>query len=227
MTTTLREHLRDQPLGYVLNVLSARARNLAEGNDETVAALGRVANVVGARLVLAGGAAVIWHGYESTTDDRVFLIDDPDLNRLEQRLTGDALWERLVSLRCAYVYRPTRVRVDFLVTGHAIAPEKSYLCPKLDELEIAGVVEGVSVVGLHDLMWLKLVAGRMRDLVDVMELCKLHLALVDPDRVLRRPHCEDEGQRNKLAEIWHKAPIELANEARLGQGANHQLKVQN
>jgi hypothetical protein len=58
----------------------------------------------------------------------------------------------------------------------------------------------------------------MRDLADLMELCKLHLANVSVDRVLRRLALEDEDLREKFNEILKKAPIEIANEQRLGQG---------
>lgn len=205
-------------MGYVLNVLCGMTSELAKGNDPTVAALRRAAEEISARVLLVGGAAVIRHGYERTTIDRDFLVGYRDVERLAEHLMDDPDWERLEIRRYAFLYRPTTVQVDFLVTRDLMDLGRPYLFPDLDDVETADEVEGVPVVGLHDLLWLKLLAGRMRDLADMMELCKLHLAQVDPDRVLRRLQREDEDLREKLVEILKKAPIELANEARLGQG---------
>jgi hypothetical protein len=58
----------------------------------------------------------------------------------------------------------------------------------------------------------------MQDLADIMQLCKLHLNEIQPDRVLAPLHTEDEDLRMTFLEILRKAPIEIANEQRLGQG---------
>jgi hypothetical protein len=124
--------------------------DLAKGKDATVAALGRVAEGIGARIVLVGGAAVICHGYERTTTDRDFLVGYRDVDRLAERLMDDSDWERLEIRRYAFVYSPTSVQVDFLVTRDLMDLGRPYLFPDLEDIETADEIEGVPVVGLHD-----------------------------------------------------------------------------
>jgi hypothetical protein len=51
-----------------------------------------------------------------------------------------------------------------------------------------------------------------------MELVKLHLNEIVPERVLSRLDALDEERKAKFLEILAKAPQEIANERRLGQG---------
>ncbi len=94
----------------------------------------------------------------------------------------------------------------------------------MSSFELVEPVSGIPVIGFNDLLWLKLQAGRMRDLADIMQLCKIHLGKIDPDRVLRRLLPEDTDLRDTLLDIIRKAPIEIANEQRLGQGLHPNYK---
>lgn len=200
--------------------------DVSKGRDKTVQALRSVAEAERARIVVVGGLAVIRHGYERTTTDRDFLVDYRDVARLADRLMDIADWERLEIRQYAFIHRPTNVHVDFLVSRDLMQLGLPYYFPDLDKLETAGEVSGIPVIGLHDLLWLKLVAGRMQDLADIMQLCKLHLDKIDPERVLKHVQPEDQHLRERLMDILRRAPQELESEARLGQGIGAQKEAQ-
>jgi hypothetical protein len=78
-------------------------------------------------------------------------------------------------------------------------------------------VGGVPLEGLHCLLYWKLQSGLMRDLGDIMELCKCHLDVIDAESVVS-PLEGDDQLRTTFLDILRKAPLEIANERRLGQG---------
>jgi hypothetical protein len=221
---TFPERLRALPFGEMMEALATMVDNLADGTDEVIAAAGKVFEEVGANAVIVGGAAVIRHGYPRPTQDRDFLIDYHVVGNLADRLEHDPDWERLEIRQYAFRHRSTGIQIDFLVSGDLIQMGRPYLFPSADEVETDSSIENIPVVGLHDLMWLKLLAGRMQDLADIMQLCKIHLGKIDPDRVLRRLQPEDDDLRQTMLEIMRKAPIEIANERRLGQGLHPDYK---
>jgi len=199
-------------------VMLSMVDDLSAGTDEAIAALRAHADAVGARLLLIGGVAVIRHGYRRTTKDRDLLVSHRQVGQLADRLMDDPAWERLEVRQYAFLHRATGMPVDFLVSGDLMQVGRPYVFPDPADLEMVEGIEGVPCVGLHELLYLKLLAGRMRDLADVMELVKLHLAEVNADRVLARIHPEDSDFREQFLAILKQAPIELANERRLGQG---------
>ena len=224
MIQTLRQTLDTLPLGGKLNLLLGMASDLSEGHDATVAALREHADAIGARLLLVGGVAVIRHGYARTTSDRDVLVSHGDAPKLADRLTDDPQWERLEVRQWAFLYRPTGIAVDFLVSGDLMQLGRPYLFPRPENLEAVEGVEGVGVIGLHDLLYFKLMAGRMQDLADAMQLCKLHLNEVSAERVLAPIQPEDDDLRQKFLDLLAQAPIEIANEQRLGQGIVYKRK---
>jgi hypothetical protein len=169
------------------------------------------------KLLLVGGAAVNLHGYERTTMDRDFLVGYQDARALAERLMDSPDWERLEIREYAFSHLPTGVQVDFLVTRNLITLGRPYCFPDLEQLETAVSIEGVPVIALHDLLFLKLLAGRMQDLADAMELVKRHLHEIEPERVVGRLEPEDSDLRQTFLDLVAKAPIELANERRHGQ----------
>jgi hypothetical protein len=221
MTRTLVETLETLPPAAVMRILLSMVDEMANGKDETVAALRSHAEAVGARILLVGGAAVIVHGYRRTTDDRDFLVHHRQVRDLAERLMDDPDWERLVIRQYAFVYRPTGVQVDFLVSGDLIQWGRPYYFPDPEQVETVAGVEGIAAIGLHELMFLKLLADRMQDLADIMELVKRHQGAIDPQRVVARLEKEDDDLREKFMEILRQAPIELANERRFGQQNVH------
>ncbi|HEX4132205.1 MAG TPA: hypothetical protein VHZ24_19400 [Pirellulales bacterium] len=198
--------------------------DIVAGRDASLEALQIEASAIGVRTVVVGGVAVIRHGYRRTTTDRDVLIDFRDAPRLADRLMESSDWERLEIRQYAFLHKPTNMVVDFLVSGDLVQLGRPYLFPFIDKIETVEPVGGIPVIGLHDLLWLKLLAGRMRDLGDMMELCKLHLGNIEPDRVLASLEPEDDDLRQTMLEIIRKAPIEIANERRLGQGLHPDYK---
>lgn len=194
--------------------------DLLAGRDPTMAVLRGHADSVGTRLVLVGGVAVIAHGYQRTTKDRDVLVDYRAVRTLADRLMDDPDWERLELREYAFIYRPTGIPVDFLVSRDLIQMGRPYYFPDLESVEVVPElqVEGVPVIGLHDLLYFKLLAGRSQDIADIMALLKSHLKTIDPQRVVGGFEREDDDLRQQFLELLRKAPLEIANERRLGQG---------
>jgi hypothetical protein len=190
---------------------------IKSGHDETVRALKSHADALSARIVLVGGLAVIKHGYERTTIDRDFLVGFGDAHPLADRLMDDSNWERLEIRQYAFLYRPTEVCVDFLVSRDLIQLGRHYRFPDLEQVETLEGIEGIPVIGLYDLLFLKLLAGRMKDLADIMELVKRHPGAIDAGKITSRLEREDADLIEQFEEILRQAPIELANERRLGR----------
>jgi len=176
------------------------------------------ADKLAVNLVAVGGVAVIRHGYERTTTDRDVLVSYKQAKEFGIHLWDHPDWQRLEIREYAFVYRPTGVMVDFLVGRDLISFGHPYYFPEPDEVEQVGAIEGIPVVGLHDLLYFKILAGRLRDLGDAMELVKLHLDQIEPERILSRLDPLDEERKAKFIEILRDAPKEIANERRLGQG---------
>jgi hypothetical protein len=192
--------------------------DIARGHDTTLRMLREEADKLGVSLVAVGGVAVIRHGYERTTKDRDVLVSYRHAKRLGEHLWDHPNWERLEIAEYAFVYRPTGIKVDFLVGRDLMTLGQPYYFPEPDEVEKDKPVEQVPVVGLHDLLYFKLLAGRLQDLADIMQLIKLHLDKIEPERILSKLDPLDEERKDKFLEILRDAPKEIANERRLGQG---------
>lgn len=220
MAQALSQVLEEMPPVLARKVCLDMLRDLSSGIDPTIAALRTQADSVGVAFLLVGGVAVIMHGYRRTTEDRDIFISYKHANTLADRLMDDSDWERLEIRQYAFLHRPTGVTVDFLVSRDLIQMGRPYYFPDFEAAEVAPHlrVEGVPVIGLHDLLFFKLMAGRMQDLADIMELCKCHLDVVDAQRVVGALEREDDDLRQTFLDILKKAPIEIANERRLGQG---------
>jgi hypothetical protein len=220
MTKSLNQFLDELPPAVAMKVCLDMLHDLSSGVDPTIAALRTEADSLGVRLLLVGGVAVIMHGYRRTTDDRDVFVSYKQVSGLADHLMDHPEWERLEIRQHAFLHRPTGVTVDFLVSRDLIQWGRPYYFPDIESVEIAShlQVEGVPVIGLHDLLYFKLLAGRLQDMADIMQLCKAHLKEIDPQRVVGSLEKADDDLRQKFLELLRQAPIELANERRLGQG---------
>jgi hypothetical protein len=145
---------------------------------------------MGVRHALVGGLAVGAQGWPRTTKDVVFLVDE---GAFERRPGGIVL-----------------LRVPFEIGG---VPVDS-LAPRDDEpflaqaRDAATKSQGIPVLGVEALVYMKLKASRLRDQVDVVELlkagtdeeaCRRWLAQHAPDMLPRfeplaeRARIEDDG----------------------------------
>ena len=110
---------------------------------------------LGIRYALAGGLAVGAHGYIRATVDVDFLV-------------GDEAFEHqgsLVTFKAGVPIEVNGVRIDYL--------SPISLGPQLEEvLDHPTVNEGLAIVPIEVLIYMKLAAKRRKDLVDVVELVK-------------------------------------------------------
>src|SRR5437667_12392602 len=113
-------------------------------------------NQLGIRYALAGGLAVGAHGYVRATVDVDFLV-------------GEEAFEHqgpLVAFKAGVPIEVDGVRIDYL------SPVS--LGPQLEEvLDHPPMNEGLAMVPIEVLIYMKLAAKRRRDLVDVIELVKV------------------------------------------------------
>ena len=113
-------------------------------------------NHLGIRHALAGGLAVGAHGYIRATTDVDFLVG-------EEAFEHEGL---LVTFKAGVPIEVDGVRIDYL------SPVS--LGPQLEEvLNHPPMNEGLAVVPIEVLIYMKLVAKRRKDLVDVIELVKV------------------------------------------------------
>jgi hypothetical protein len=111
---------------------------------------------LGIRNALAGGLAVGAHGYVRATTDVYFLV-------------GDEAFEHhgaLVTFKAGVPIEVDGIRIDYLSPASLGAQLEAVL----DNPPIDG---GLGVVPIEVLVFMKLTAGRRRDLLDVVELIKI------------------------------------------------------
>ncbi len=112
-------------------------------------------NHLGIRYALAGGLAVGAHGYIRATSDVDFLVG-------EEAFEHQGL---LVAFKAGVPIEVDGIRIDYL--------SPTSLGPQLEEvLNHPPMSEGLAVVPIEPLIYMKLVAKRRKDLVDVIELVK-------------------------------------------------------
>lgn len=110
---------------------------------------------LGIRHALAGGLAVGAHGYVRATTDVDFLVG-------EEAFDHQGL---LVAFKAGVPIEVGGIRIDYL--------SPAALGPQMEEvLNHPPVSEGLAVVPIEALIYMKLVARRRRDLVDVIELVR-------------------------------------------------------
>jgi hypothetical protein len=110
---------------------------------------------LGIRYALAGGLAVGAHGYIRTTVDVDFLV-------------GEEAFEHhglLVTFKPGVPIEVDGIRIDY-VSSISLGPQME------EALDQAPISEGLAVVPIEVLIYMKLVAKRRKDQVDVIELIK-------------------------------------------------------
>lgn len=107
---------------------------------------------------LAGGLAVGAHGYPRTTDDVDFLVGDEAFEKHEGGF---------VTLKLPLI-AIDNVRVDFVSIDESKGEERQ-LRPAVDEPHLSN---GIPIIPLTALVYMKLKAGRQKDTADLVELLK-------------------------------------------------------
>jgi hypothetical protein len=110
---------------------------------------------LGIRYALAGGLAVGAHGYVRATVDVDFLVGEEAFDHQGP----------LVAFKAGVPIEVDGIRIDYL--------SPSSLGPQMEEvLDHPRISEGLAIVPIEALIYMKLVANRRRDMVDVVELVK-------------------------------------------------------
>ena len=141
-----RTRRKELDLDAALSAVSPAVRDAAREAAQELTRLG-------IRHVLCGGLAVGAYGYPRATKDVDFLV-------------GDEAFEHhgtIVTLRAPFQVRG--VAVDSV----PVPSESPFLAKELDRYRPG---EGPSVVSLGALVFMKLLAGRKRDIADITELMK-------------------------------------------------------
>ena len=150
---------------------------------------------------VAGGMAMVAHGYDRTTVDVDILLTAEGLERAHRELQGlgyVAPFSGSKNLRDT----STGVRIEFLLAGHFPGDGKPKPVAFPDPATVAVQKEGIRYVSLPALIELKLASGmtaphRLKDLADVQELIKT-LALPQGIADQLNPYV-----RSKYLELWN------------------------
>jgi hypothetical protein len=141
------------------------APNVRDAAIKSAAQLERL----GIRYALAGGLAVGAYGYIRSTTDVDFLV-------------GEEAFEHhgsLVTFKAGVPIEVEGIRIDYL--------SPISLGPQLEEtLDHPPINDGLAIVPMEVLIYMKLVANRRKDLVDVVELVKAGVDLKHIRHYLRQ-----------------------------------------
>jgi hypothetical protein len=126
---------------------------------------------------VAGGMALVAHGYERTTQDVNVLVTPSGLANVQKGLDGLGYLPPFPGSR-SLRDTATGVRVEFLVSGQFPGDGKPKPVVFPDPAEVGVTIDGINYVNLETLIELKLAsgmtnAGRLRDLADVQELIRV------------------------------------------------------
>lgn len=159
--------------------------------DEALPALRALLEAAGVAYKLAGGLAVIHHGYVRSTEDLDVLVENGAVERLDPMLDEHG-FRREGERRLRHV--PTGVRVDLLVEGDELPRPGAGSYPSPRETE--GSPRDSAIVSLPALVTLKLRAGRHQDRADVVALLK---CLEEPDYLAVEARVPAELRRELLS----------------------------
>lgn len=144
-----RRHVSLMDLKEVFRFVAPRVREAAVKTADQL-------NHLGIRYALAGGLAVGAHGYIRATTDVDFLVG-------EEAFEHQGL---LVAFKAGVPIEVDGIRIDYL--------SPASLGPQLEEvLDHPPINEGLAIVPIEVLIYMKLAAKRRKDLVDVIELIKV------------------------------------------------------
>jgi hypothetical protein len=149
---------------------------------------------------VAGGMALVAHGYDRTTADVDILVTPEGLGEIHRQLEGLGYVLPFVgskNLRNA----TTKVKIKFLTTGGYPGDGKPKPVAFPDPKNVAVEIDGIRFLRLGNLIELKLASGmtnpgRLKDLADVQELIRaLKLDRAFGDQL-------DPFVRSKFGELW-------------------------
>jgi hypothetical protein len=145
---------------------------------KTMRSLSRRLTEEGIDYALAGGMALVLHGYRRETIDVDFLLTPEGRDKLDQTLVGRGYVPLFPGARKRFRDTQTGIEIDLIVTGEYPGDGKPTPVPFPSPLEASIEIDGIRVLTLEKLIELKLASGmtaphRLRDLADVQELIKI------------------------------------------------------
>jgi hypothetical protein len=156
---------------------------------------------LGIPYAVAGGMALVAHGYDRTTADVDILVTPDGLMKVHEALDGLGYLPPFTGskhLRDG----TTKVRIEFLTSGGFPGDGKPKPVAFPDPADVGVDIDGIRFLKLENLLELKLASGmtggvnRLKDLADVVELIKsLNLPAATGERL--NPYV-----REKFAELW-------------------------
>ena len=174
------------------------------GQDVVTQSLARISarlDELGIPYAVAGGMALGAHGYVRATVDVDILVNGEGLARVHKELKGLGLPPFGGSKNLRDV--TSSVRIEFLIAGQYPGDGKPKPVAFPDPAQAAVEINGIKYLRLDKLIELKLASGmtggvgRMKDLVDVIELIKLlDLPAETADQL-------DPYVRSKFMELWN------------------------
>jgi len=178
--------MRDDPVHQALRAVSQRL------TEESVA------------YAVAGGMALVVHGYDRTTVDIHVLVTAQGLEKIHDRLIGLGYRPAFEGSRKQLRDTERGVRVEFLVAGDFPGDGRPKPVAFPDPASCAIEVGGIRYVDLTTLLQLKLASGlsspgRLKDLADVQELIRAR------DLPLEMRDQLDPYVRDKYTELWEGA----------------------
>jgi len=134
-------------------------------------------NELGVDYAIAGGMALVAHGYNRTTNGIDLLVAPEGLEKIHEHLSGLGYTPPFTGSKNLRNTK-TGVRLEFILTGGFPGDGKPKPVAFPDPATVATEIDGVRYVQLNTLIELKLASGmtnpgRLRDLADVQELIRV------------------------------------------------------
>jgi hypothetical protein len=167
-------------------------------------AIGRRLDALAVPYAVAGGMALVAHGYDRTTVDIDVLVTESGLLTIHQRLVGLGYRPAFEGSRKQLRDTDRGVRVEFLVAGEFPGDGKPKAVAFPDPTGSSVEIGGIRYLRLPTLLELKLASGishpgRLKDLADVQELIQAR------DLPLELRDQLDPSVREKYTELWRGA----------------------
>jgi hypothetical protein len=167
----------------------------------TLTSIARRLDEAGVPYAVAGGMALVAHGYDRTTVDVDVLVTREGLDSIQRSLVGLGYRPAFEGSRKQIRDAEHGVRVEFLVTGEFPGDGRPKPVAFPDPEACSVEIGGVRYLRLATLVELKLASGisdpgRLKDLADVQELIRAR------DMPLEFRDQLDASVRDKYAELW-------------------------
>jgi len=149
---------------------------------------------------IAGGMALVAHGYDRTTVDIDVIVTEEGLTAIHRNLDGRGYIPPFTNSRNLRD-TATQVRIEFLITGRFPGDGKPKPVAFPDPSKAGIEIDGIYYINLASLLELKLASGmsaphRLKDLADAQELIHV-LKLPNGFRDRLNPYV-----REKFDELW-------------------------